>query len=131
MEATLGITGLQRLVLKIVSDAPGFSAGELAEVVHRHPSTVSGILQPLVAKGLLVRDRDASDRRRVRLRVAHAARVFTMWSRGTVESAIARAFRRAPAQVQHAHPILSAIGSALCDAQPSGGRRPRSSRRVV
>jgi DNA-binding MarR family transcriptional regulator len=132
MEATIGITGPQRLVLKIVSDAPGISAGELADVVHLHPSTITGILQRLVAKGLLARDRDPADSRRVRLRVAQTARVFTRRSRGTVESAIARAFRRAPARrVEHARQILAAIGAALDDARPPGGRRPRRARRIA
>jgi DNA-binding MarR family transcriptional regulator len=54
MEATLGITGPQRLVLRIVSERPGLSAGEVARIVHLHPSTITGILQRLVRKGLLV-----------------------------------------------------------------------------
>src|ERR1700733_7143915 len=50
MEASLGITGPQRLVLRVVSRFPGLSAGELARVVRLHPSTVTGILQRLVRK---------------------------------------------------------------------------------
>ena len=42
MEATLGITGPQRLVLRIVTVRPGLSAGELARIVHLHPSTNHG-----------------------------------------------------------------------------------------
>ena len=37
METTLGITGPQRLVLRIVIERPGLSAGELARIVHLHP----------------------------------------------------------------------------------------------
>src|SRR3954452_19298518 len=67
METAHGITGPQRLVLKIVGTFPGLSAGELAHVVRLHPSTVTGIVQRLVKKGLLERQRDHGDSRRVRL----------------------------------------------------------------
>src|SRR5436190_24301628 len=43
MGASLGITGPQRLVLKIVSEFPGLSASELAHVVRLHPSTITGV----------------------------------------------------------------------------------------
>ena len=57
MESELGITGPQRLVLRVVGQFPGLSAGELAHIVRLHPSTITGILQRLVARGLLERKR--------------------------------------------------------------------------
>src|SRR5580704_7823727 len=63
METAIGITGPQRLVLRVVARFPGISAGELADVVRLHPSTVTGILQRLVQKGLLARDVDPDDSR--------------------------------------------------------------------
>src|SRR5262245_43976983 len=50
MASSLGITGPQRLVLRIVGQFPGLSAKELARIVHLHPSTITGILQRLVEK---------------------------------------------------------------------------------
>ena len=58
MEASLGVTGPQRLVLKVLTRFPGASAGELSEILHLHPSTVTGIVQRLVTKGLLARSVD-------------------------------------------------------------------------
>src|ERR1041384_4165656 len=58
MEAEIGITGPQRLVLRVVGQFPGLSAGELAHIVRLHPSTITGILQRLVAGGGLERARD-------------------------------------------------------------------------
>ena len=116
MEASLGITGPQRLVLRIVSRFPGLSAGELARVVRLHPSTVTGILQRLVRKGLLARDPDPGDSRRVRLHVRPEAKAFTRRSRGTVEAAIARVLTRVPSQqVRHARLVLTAVAAALED----------------
>jgi DNA-binding MarR family transcriptional regulator len=116
MEASLGITGPQRLVLRIVSQRPGLSPGEVARIVHLHPSTISGILQRLVRKGLLRRERDSKDHRRIRLRSQAAARAFVAASIGTVESAVTHALTPIPTyRVRHAREVLSAIASALAD----------------
>src|SRR5437868_12246913 len=64
MEASYGITGPQRLVVRIVGRFPGISAGGLAEVLHVHPSTLTGVLRRLEARGVLQRKADPSDARR-------------------------------------------------------------------
>lgn len=116
MEATLGITGPQRLVLRIVTARPGLSAGELARIVHLHPSTITGILQRLVKKGLLRRERDRGDSRRIRLYSQAAAKGFVAASPGTVETAVTRALVRVPTRrVRHAREVLVAIAEALAD----------------
>jgi DNA-binding MarR family transcriptional regulator len=118
MEASLGVTGPQRLVLRIVGRFPGLSAGDLAHIVQLHPSTITGILQRLVGRGLLVRERDPADNRRVRLRLKARARTFTRASQGgTVERAVARALGRTrAARVRAAREVLSAVAVALNDA---------------
>ena len=58
MEGELGITGPQRLVLRMVGRFPDVSAGDLAHIVRLHPSTITGILHRLVRTGLLERKRD-------------------------------------------------------------------------
>src|ERR1019366_2492668 len=80
MEGELGITGPQRLVLRVVGQFPGLPAGELAHIVRLHPSTITGILQRLVARGLLERQRDPSDSRRARLRLKPRAAAYTRTS---------------------------------------------------
>jgi DNA-binding MarR family transcriptional regulator len=91
MESELGITGPQRLVLRVVGRFPGLSASELAHIVRLHPSTITGILQRLVARGLLERERDPADARRVRLRLRPNAARHVRSARGTVESAVVAA----------------------------------------
>ena len=114
MGSRLGITGPQRLVLKVVAEYPGISAKEVADIVRLHPSTITGILQRLAEKGLLLRARDPIDTRRVRLRIQPAARRFTRRSKGTVEYAVERALRRVPAgSVQAAREVLGAIATSL------------------
>jgi DNA-binding MarR family transcriptional regulator len=114
MEARLGITGPQRLVLKVVDQIPGISATEVASVVRLHPSTITGILQRLARKGLLFRARDPIDTRRVRLRALPAARRFTRRPSGTVEAAVERALKRIPAaSVRAARDVLAAVAASL------------------
>ena len=88
MTVEIGVTGPQRLVLRIVGLFPGISAGDLALILRKHPSTVTGVLQRLAAQHLLERRDDPSDRRRAVLRLtAKGARVNAVRS-GTVEAAI-------------------------------------------
>ena len=131
MEAALGVTGPQRLVLRIVGRHPDLTAGELARLLHLHPSTITGILHRLVRKGLLRRERDRHDTRRVRLRIRPAARAFINVSTGTMESVITRALARIPsARVRHAQDVLSAVADAL-EADAEGPHRRRRSRSVT
>jgi len=114
MESTLGVTGPQRLVLKIVDSHPDLTARDLSRIVRLHPSTLTGILARLEVKGLIGRVRDLDDSRRIRLRVRPAARKFTRRSGGTIESAIQGALRRLPpAKVRASREVLAAVAEAL------------------
>lgn len=88
MIKTLGVTGPQRMVLRIVSRKPGISATRICEVARIHPSTLTGILERLVRGGLLERARDDEDGRRARFHVAATGRRIVEQRRGTVESAM-------------------------------------------
>jgi DNA-binding MarR family transcriptional regulator len=112
----LGITGPQRLVLRIVGRFPDISAGDLAGIVRLHPSTMTGILQRLVERGLVERKRDPADSRRARLRLKPAAATFTRGTRLTVEKAVTHALERAGASnVRAARKVLIEIARRLND----------------
>ena len=114
MESTLGVTGPQRLVLRIVREHPGLTARHLADMLHLHASTITGILQRLESKGLLIRERDADDNRCIRLKVAPRARTLTDRPKGTIESVVETALSALPAaQVAHARRVLTAVALAL------------------
>ena len=93
MSATIGVTGPQRLVLRVAGLFPGLSAGDLAALLHVHPSTLTGILRRLVTQGLLIRVNDPRDQRRARLSLSARGTRINNANRGTVESAIAEALR--------------------------------------
>jgi MarR family transcriptional regulator, organic hydroperoxide resistance regulator len=114
MEGELGITGPQRLVLRVVGQFPGLSAGELAHIVRLHPSTITGILQRLVARGLLERERDPADTRRARLRLKRRAVAYTRTSRGTVEHVVTQALTHVGASnVRAARKVLTEVAQRL------------------
>ena len=93
MAGDVGVTGPQRLVLRVVGLLPGISAGDLATVLHVHPSTLTGVLQRLVAQRLLARGDDPTDRRRAVLRLTKRGTRVNATRQGTVEAAIALALR--------------------------------------
>jgi DNA-binding MarR family transcriptional regulator len=88
MEDTLGISGPQRFALRMIGERPGITAGELAAVLHLHPSTVTGIVQRLEARRLVRRASSATDGRVAHLHLtALGSRANRPTTRGTVERA--------------------------------------------
>ncbi len=114
MDATFGVTGPQRLVLRIVGRLPRITAGHLARILHVHPSTLTGILRRLVERELLERIKDPQDGRRALLTLTPRGRAIDALRAGTVESAISRTLKRfPPARLAAAHDLLDAIAGAL------------------
>lgn len=97
MNRQLGVTGPQRLVLRLVGRFPGISAGELARLMHSHPSTLTGVLRRLQSRGFLRRAVDVSDARRLLFRLTSRGRGIDRRRAGTVESAVAAALHEATA----------------------------------
>jgi DNA-binding MarR family transcriptional regulator len=93
MAVDIGVTGPQRLVLRIVGLVPGVSAGDLAAILRVHPSTLTGVLHRLVRERLLRRVKDPRDRRRAVLHLTTGGRRVNALTRGTVEAAVAATLR--------------------------------------
>ena len=89
MAGELGVTGPQRLALRVVGLLPGVSAGEVAAILHVHPSTLTGVLRRLVAQRLVNRLGDPRDRRRTILRLTARGERVNAAPGGTVEAAVA------------------------------------------
>jgi len=87
MESKLGITGRQRLVIRIIGRFPGLLAGQLAAVLHIHPGTLTGIIKRLERDGLIIRRAEGRDRRRVALALTPKGRELDVMAPGTVEEA--------------------------------------------
>jgi DNA-binding MarR family transcriptional regulator len=120
MEATLGATGPQRLVIRIVGRIPRIPAGELARLLHLHPSTLTGVVKRLGRQGLIRQQADPDDGRRTLLVLTAKGQRLNVESEGTVESGIRRALAgMAPRKVAATREVLESIAAAL---EPSEGR---------
>ena len=114
--ATAGVTGPQRLVVRIVGRRPDIAAGTLAGILHMHPSTLTGILERLVRRGLLTRERDPADGRRVLLALTAKGRRADTMRRGTVEAAVGRAIRKfSETQLAMAAEVLSVVSESMAE----------------
>jgi DNA-binding MarR family transcriptional regulator len=90
MAQTIGVTGPQRLVIRIIGQQANQMASEISAILGIHPSTLTGVLARLEARGLIVRELDAEDRRRARFKLTAAGKRIDRESRGTVEAAVKR-----------------------------------------
>lgn len=88
LKASIGITAQQRMIIRIVGKFPGISAGQLAALLRIHPGTLSTALLRLSRRGLVVRERDARDKRRVVLGLTAKGRSFDQPLPVSVEGAV-------------------------------------------
>ena len=94
MMQSIGVTGPQRLVIRLVGQKPGQTASDIAEMLGKHPSTLTGVLARLEQRGLILREVDAEDRRRARFTLTVGGKKIDRERRGTVEAATRRALTR-------------------------------------
>lgn len=119
MDVNLGITGPQRLVLRIVGRFPGIPAGRLAEILHVHPSTLTGVLKRLEQRGFIERRPDPRDARRASLGLTARGRRLDVAIEGTVEAAVNRAMNAAgTSQVRAAGRVLRILADTLEQDKP-------------
>ncbi|HVV81847.1 MAG TPA: MarR family winged helix-turn-helix transcriptional regulator [Kofleriaceae bacterium] len=124
MERTLGVTAPQRLVLRCVGKFPGLGAGDLADLLHLDPSTISSALLRLGRRGLLERRRDPSDRRRVVLRLTAAGLAIDRPITGTAEHAVERLTAEVPpARLAQLERTLTRLTELVEAEQPARARR--------
>ncbi len=114
METTLGVTGPQRFVIRMIGSFPGISAGEVSELLHVHPSTLTGVLKRLEHRGLVVRRADPADARRALLELSAKGRRTDATRAGTVEGAARKALAKlTPAAMRQARAVAEAITAEL------------------
>ena len=126
MAASIGLTGPQRLAIRIIGRAPGMAAGELAELMHLDPSTVTGILRRLEEGRMITRRADPADARRTRLTLTPRGRDIDRRSAGTVEAVVRRTLASIPPQqIEAASQVLTALAAQLLGNGVPERRRTR------
>jgi DNA-binding MarR family transcriptional regulator len=110
-------------VLRLVAHRPGLRVGEAAAALRLAPNTVSTLARRLVDQGLLVGERDVSDRRGVRLRLsASATRRVRRW-RDERAHLLAEAVEQLSGSERQALasslPVLATLVEALGEGEPA------------
>ncbi len=114
MAASLGLTGPQRLVIRIAGRFPGISAGQLATILHVHPSTLTGVLRRLQRRGLLTRRPDPRDGRRAAFGLTRRGRELDVASAGTIESTVRELLTAAPPRtIRATQEVLRMLAASL------------------
>jgi DNA-binding MarR family transcriptional regulator len=125
MAKELGITAQQRMIIRIVGRFPGITAGRLSVLLCVDAATVSTALARLERRGLVSRERDRRDGRRVTVALTHQGRRLDVPAAGTVEAAVDAVLAgSAPADVAATHRVLAALGSRLREEALRDGVTP-------
>lgn len=128
MQSKFGVTGQQRLVIRLVGAFPGVSAGDLARILHIHPSTLTGIMQRLHARGLVKRSYHPQDARRLQLDLTAKGKRLLVPAFGTVEAAVKRALGRfSDDEIEPTRQVLVALSESL-EGQAKTARKSTSRR---
>jgi MarR family transcriptional regulator, organic hydroperoxide resistance regulator len=114
MERTVGVTGPQRMVVRLVGQHPGISAGDLARTLHVHPSTLTEVLRRLTERGALERAQDPADARRALFRLTRKGLELDAQRRGTGEARVRVALASlSDADLGAAARVLARLAQAL------------------
>jgi MarR family transcriptional regulator, organic hydroperoxide resistance regulator len=116
-----GVTGPQRLALRLIGEFPGISPGELAALLHVHPSTLTGILSRLLEGQLIVRETHADDARRSLLRLSRRGARVDAIRAGTIEHAVDSVLRQTSRADQR---CVARVLRHLTEALQSNGNTP-------
>jgi DNA-binding MarR family transcriptional regulator len=114
MKAAIGVTGPQRLVIRIVAKFPGIPAGQIAQLLHVDPSTLTGVLKRLERQALIRRRPDPNDHRRAFLGITKKGRRIDAAGGPTIETAVEHVLSGTPrAKLESARDLLTRLAAAL------------------
>lgn len=131
MLRAVGVTGPQRLALRIIGRFPGITAGGLARIILLHPSTLSGVLARLESGGFVERRGDPGDGRLALFVLTEKGRAVDRHTAGTIEAAVESALARIPAaSLAITREVLTTLAETLERGLRKGtaGSRPPAKR---
>jgi DNA-binding MarR family transcriptional regulator len=129
MHRNLGVTGPQRLLIRVIGETPGCSPGEAARKLTLNPGTASRLAAGLERAGLVRREDDQADGRRRRLILTRRGEAVNRHHQGTVEAAAREALASAtPGEARMARKFIRRLTESL--TVPADGRsRAKTERR--
>jgi DNA-binding MarR family transcriptional regulator len=130
MEARLGLTSQQRLMLRWLGRYPGITSSTLSAQLHLDRATVSVSLARLEKKGLVARERSLLDHRVVHLSLSRKGARLDTPASGTLESAVEAMLQHVPpASVAATRNVLESLHQLLRDQLDSAPARPQAVKR--
>ena len=96
VEQTCGVTGSQLWILQEVAKTPDTGVSGLAERLSIHQSTCSQLVEKLVTRGLIKKERSKKDQRRVGLSLTAAAQKILGSAPGPAEGILPEALQALP-----------------------------------
>lgn len=96
IEQTCGVTGSQLWILQEVAKTPDIGISELAGRLSIHQSTGSQLVEKLVGRNLIIKERSKEDQRRVGLRVTEEASRLLTNAPGPAEGILPEALQALP-----------------------------------
>jgi DNA-binding MarR family transcriptional regulator len=121
--AQTGLSGPQIVCLRRLADEGAMQTGHLAKAVNLSPATVCGILDRLESRGLVIRERQQSDKRRVLVSLSSEGRGAVAEAPPSLHDSFLFRLRALPATQQaNIHGTLKRIVSMMAaddlDAAP-------------
>lgn len=101
IEQSCGVSGSQLWILQEVGRTPRIGVSDLAACLHIHQSTCSQLVEKLVHRGLLQKERSQADQRRVGLTLSAEAAAVLARAPGPAEGLLPEALRALPDGVLH------------------------------
>lgn len=93
VEQTCGVSGAQLWVMQEVANTPGIGVSELASRLSIHQSTCSQLVEKLVTKKFVIKERNQEDQRRVGLHPTREADRLIRMAPGPAEGVLPEALR--------------------------------------
>ena len=125
MRKRLGVTGPERLFIRMVGHHPGITPGALADILHVDRSTVTPLIKRLERRHLVMRAPSPFDARSFHLKLTRAGGHIDAMRSGTIEAMVQEAIAESRADdVQTAAAILTKIAGKLTGAAARGRETP-------
>lgn len=120
MQRDIGVTGPQRLLLRVIGESPGCAPGVAARRLSLNPGTVSRLVSGLERSGLVRREMDSVDGRKQRLLLTSRGKTLNGHHRGTVEAAVRDTLAAAdPSEVRLARKFIRRLTESLAVSDAS------------
>lgn len=114
MHQRFGVSGPERLFIRVIGQNPGITAGKAAAILCVHPATATFTVKKLLRRRLLCRKQTPLDARRFQLRLTRAGERIDAMRAGTIEEIIREAIAESdPGEVAASSAMLVRIAGRL------------------